>query len=272
MATILLMCPCGKGPQWTPATAVSILQQSSKCHTVKIAASVGSWDNFDVLWSMALNAARKGDVDHAAMLHSDVEPQPGWLDVLFEEKEKHKADFMSAIIPQQSTTGMTSSGVADLSDVWEPHRRFTMHEVWGPNAPETFDAGMLGYTDKYLLHNDGCCLMDLRSPCWYKTEVREGRTHLMATFEWRRSIQEINGEFVARGESEDWSFSRMLHLVGAKSFMTRRVQLSHMGWFSYNNQCGWGTHRNDHDTQAKWGPVDDESGYPVAITEASHAT
>lgn len=260
MARVLLGVPCPDGPCWTPATAIAIMQ-ASKIHEVTLQAAVGSWDNFNLLWANALNAGQRGEQDYYVKLHSDLEPT-GAVDTLVELIQQLQADIVTTIVPQKSTAGLTSSGVGDLSDPWLPHRRYTMHEIWGEGAPETFNEDVLGKAaeGKYLLHNDGCFVADLKSPCWWKTEKKNGRDFLIASFEWTRGVEVVNGEAVARGESEDWYFSRALHRIGARAYMTRKVALNHVGVFRFTNQAAWGSVEHDEQTRGKWGAIEDESG------------
>jgi hypothetical protein len=238
-----------------------------------MSACIGSWDNFNLLWATALNKADKDETDYFVMLHSDMEPQKGWLDVLVEEIERLNADIVTTIIPQKAATGVTSSGIGTFADPYLPHRRFTMREIWAEDAPETFNEEMLGLDDgQYLLHNDGCCIMNPRSPVWRQTEMRGNREFLICSFEWIRGIEKTAKEYVARGESEDWYFSRALHLIGANAYMTRKIQLAHCGQAGYANQGQWGTDEHDEPTRSHWdklADVEDESGRAIGATNST---
>src|SRR5262245_56217248 len=51
--------------------------------------------NFNHLWCWALNACHRGErVDYFAMIHGDIEPQPGWLDELVAELEDKRLDVL----------------------------------------------------------------------------------------------------------------------------------------------------------------------------------
>lgn len=252
MANVLLGAPCGTGPAWSPKTAIAIVQ-SSKNHTVSLVASIGSWSNFDILWSMALNKGRLKEIDYFVMLHGDIELQPGWVDTLIEVIEEKQADLVSAIVPQKAVSGITSSGIGDPSDPWQPHKRFTMNEVWAEGAPETFDADDCGYPGKYILHNNGCWIARLSCEKFYATEIRDGREFALCCFDFPRSIQVIDGEYAARGESEDWFFSRKIHELGVKSYITRKLALSHVGSIEFQNDHAWGSEQVDEATKEKWG-------------------
>ena len=247
----MLGAPCGPGGVWSPKTAVAMLQ-ASKNHTIEMTASIGSWDNHNILWSQALNKGRKGEIDCFAMCHSDIELDPGWLDTLYDVMVARGAALCSAIVPQKGPQGITSSGIGTFDDPWTPHRRFTMSEVWAPNAPDTFDANDCGYPDKYILHNNGCWIADMKELAFYRTEVRNGREFYKCCFDFPHSIQHLGGEACAKGESEDWYFSRVIHELGIKSCITRKVALDHCGPTPYGNQKPWGEWQHDEATRPNW--------------------
>jgi hypothetical protein len=262
---VFIACPCSPGPVWTPATGIALVNKASRKYNCQLVASVGSWDNFNLLWAQALNEAAKGGAKLFAMLHTDLEPADWWVDILDEERQRVGADILTSVIPQKSVSGINSSGVGAWSDPWAPHQRFTMNEVWAEGSPETFNEEMLGFpTGKYLLHNDGCMIADLTAPCWRKTEQRDGREWLICSFEWVRGIEVVNGECFARGQSEDWYFSRALHRVGANAWMTRKVPLAHGGYLPLTNQCAWGTLKHDDATEQNWKDAPLHPGHEVA--------
>lgn len=203
--------------------------------------------NFNVLLATALNMYRNGQITHFAMLHSDVSPEDGWLDVLAEEIHRLDADLVSAVSPIKDSRGVTSTGIGEAGLTWSPYRRFTVRELM--HMPETFSAEDLGYTDKCLLHNTGCWIADLRKPIFHQ-QNDDGT--LKAFFAVRDDIVEEGGEYRARFESEDWFFSRRLHEMGAKTFVTRKVKLSHIGRCCFVNHQEWGTYTHDTDTEKHW--------------------
>lgn len=226
------------------------LYHASKEHSGGLLGVNGSWGNFNQILAASLNMAANGDVTHMAFLHADIAPQEWWVDVLMEEMERLQADVVSALVPIKDTRGVSSSGIGDPNDRWHPLRRFTMQEAY--SFPETFDAKDAGYPGGCLLHNDGCFLMDLRNPIFRKTDENGV---LVASFDFPRRIRLIDGKFDVEGESEDWYWSRKLHEIGAKTYITRKVHLNHEGGFSYPNTGIWGTYQNgDEDTKEKWQP------------------
>lgn len=262
------MCPAPNGAAWSPQTAFAITQ-ASKNHQVQIVSQIGSWDTMNLLWAMALNKAKAGEIDRAAMIHADIQPQIGWLDQLEEIRESHGAEFLSVVAAQKETSGLTACGIGDIDDPWCPHRRFTMREVWKDGAKETFSAEDI-CPERFLLHNTACWIADMTCAKYFATERRaDGREYSFSAcdFNWCRSIQIVNGEYHCRGESEDWYFSRMLHKLGVKSFMTRAIPLDHMGQVSYPNTAPWGTQEHDVNTKPKWqNDIQDESGNTTGTT------
>ena len=226
------------------------LYRCSRQHRASIFGISGSWGNFNQILAECLNRASEGKVTHMAFLHADIAPEEWWVDVLMAEMERLGADVVSALVPIKDLRGISSSGIGDSNDRWHPLRRFTMQEAY--EFPETFDAKDAGYPGSCLLHNDGCFLMDLRNPIFRKTD---DNGVLVASFDFPRRIRLVDGKFTTEGESEDWYWSRKLHELGAKTYITRKVKLNHEGGFCYPNTGIWGTYQSgDEDTKTRWQP------------------
>jgi hypothetical protein len=225
------------------------MSASLGAHEVTPRNSGNGFDDFNFVWADALNAFEHGEATHFAMLHADVTPDAGWLDVLLSELDRLDADLVSAIIPIKDRRGLTTCGVGDPCDRWNPFRRFTMREVM--DMPETFGISDTPHPDKYLLHNTGCWACDLRKPLFFETD--EGDC-LKAFFNFpTRVFRGAKGVFEVGRESEDWFFSRKIHDLGAKTFATRKVRLLHRGAAEFPNSEPWGTWRNgDEGTREKW--------------------
>jgi hypothetical protein len=254
--TVMLAMP---GPTMTFATAKGIIEASSAGHTVGLDNSGGSWDNFNTLFALALNRAQQGLITHFAMLHSDVAPQAGWLDVLLEECDRLDADLISAVVPLKDARGVTSCGLGRLGEPFGgAYRRVTVREL--ADLPPSFDAydlaesyGSYKYAGMPLLHNNGCWVCDLRKPVFYSEEpvIVEGQycVALSAMFAFPRRVVKYKGEWCVQGESEDWYFSRRLWELDARTCLTQRVKLSHLdGGTSYPNHGHWG---EEHDQQTR---------------------
>jgi hypothetical protein len=245
------------GPAMSFGACRGLIEASAR-HEVGLDNSGGSWDNFNTLWAMGLNRAAKGEISHFAMLHADVAPEAGWLDLLIEECDKHQADLVSAIVPLKDGRGITSSGVGRLGNPWGgAYRRIAIREL--PGLPDTFDATSLGYGRLPLLHNNGCWVADLRRAVFTESadclcENRPAQA-LEAMFAFPRRIVRFNGQWMVQGESEDWYFSRRLWELGARTYLTKRVRLSHLdGATAYPNYGLWGTQEHDEQTRCHWEP------------------
>lgn len=230
--------------------AQGLLAASLGRHEVQIMNSGNSWDNFNTLWAAALNAFEQGMFTHFAMIHTDVIPCPGWIDVLMDELDDRRADLCSAIIPIKDSRGATTTGIGDPADSWSPFRRFTVRELM--TMPETFSAGDVGYEGWPLLHTSGLWVADLSREVFRQTDA-DG--NLIAIFEFQRRIaRRDDGKWEVACESEDWYFSRRLWELGANTIATRKVSLRHAGGVEYANDEPWGSYENGDDaTRHKWG-------------------
>lgn len=218
-------------------------------HDVTEEQSGMGWDDMNRLWCYALNQAHRGKYTHFAMLHSDILPSPGWIDLLIDELDERDGDLISAIAALKDENGLTSCGIGNSDDPWNAHRRFTMTELM--EMPETFDVSQTPHPDKYLLHNTGCWVADLRKPLWRTTDAH-GR--LVADFSFPiQGRMQPDGYIVHERESEDWHFSRMIAGLGAKTLATRRVSTIHFGQKGFRNDHKWGVMEHDEATRPRWG-------------------
>ncbi len=227
-------------------------------------------EDFNLLWTDAHNLFNEGKITHFAMLHGDITPDPEqrWLDILLEEMDAREATLVSSVAPLKDGRGLTSSGIADLNDPWQPWRRFTLKEIH-QTLPETFDHVAAGYPDQPLLHNTGLWVCDLRKPCFQKLNER-GELDLYFNFP-TRAVRGPDGKFQHQRESEDWLFSRDLWNRGIKdTYITRRVKLVHHGKMDFSNSSVWGSFQNgDEHTAAKWRakPEEVEADKPLALLQ-----
>jgi hypothetical protein len=190
--------------------------------------------------------------EYFCMLHADVAPDAGWVDILIDELQAHQADVISAVVPIKNQMGLTSTAL-DLGDdehKWKC-RRLTMKEVF--DLPETFSAKDTMLPDRALLINTGCMLFNLSSP-W----LRNFPGFQVSDYIQPADCQECTGQtclkcgghgwrFEVRSESEDWAFGRWLHRQGLKAVATRKVTLRHFGTAFFTNSVPWG--KLDTDTE-----------------------
>lgn len=190
-------------------------------------------NGFNRLWCEALNLAKGPGLDYFAMIHADVEPEVGWLDILVAELEAKNLDVLGAVVPIKDVRGMTSIALArDDGDPWRIHCRLTMSEVY--RLPETFTSDDVG---KPLLLNTG--LWVCRMGDWCK--------RMLFTINDRICIDPETGDYYPQVEPEDWYFSRHLHALGLKVGCTRKVRLNHRGPTAYGNVRPWGNNTFDHE-------------------------
>lgn len=204
--------------------------------------------SFNNLWAQALVARKTQGVTHFAMLHTDVAPEDFWLDKIWEEMLRVKADLLAVVIPIKNALGITSVAVDNPDDIWQP-RRLTMTEVV-KKLPETFsnndviDAG-LNPKRGLLLHNTGCFICDIRRP-WVDAVDEAG--YLKCFFTIDDCIRVLpNNEYFVGVQSEDWRFSRMIQTVdpNARLFSTRKIRVEHMGITGFPNDQAWGAWKTD---------------------------
>lgn len=197
--------------------------------------------NCNTLWATALNAKVNGGrrLDYFAMLHSDVVPPDGWLDVLIDEMEGNGLDLLACVVPIKDPRGVTSTAVGS-GDPFRPKVRLTMNELH--RLPETFtlpDLKVEGGTA--LLFNTGCwvCRFD---PAWASKVWFECND--------RVEFDDRTGRHEVRNEPEDWAFARMVNALGTvRVGCTRKVALTHVGSQSFASSSGWGEWDFDREYQ-----------------------
>jgi SAM-dependent methyltransferase len=188
--------------------------------------------NFNQMWATVRNEWEAGALDAFAMIHSDVGPPPGWLDVLHRELLASGADLLATVIPLKDARGLSSTGVDDLGDEYKV-RRLAMKEIL--DLPVTF-------TEKdvpNLLLNTGLWLCKL------------GPWILEAHFRQQDCIRRENGQWMSRAMSEDWDFSRQCRTLGVKLAATRAVKVRHHGDHVWGNQGCWGWERDRENVPAE---------------------
>jgi hypothetical protein len=182
---------------------------------------------FNSLWCGALNRRKEG-VKYFAMIHSDIVPEPWWLDTLIDELEAHNADVVSAVVPIKNDEGVTSTAIDDPENPFCPMARLTVKQTL--NLPKTFSAKDVGFPDRALLVNTGLFVCRFDQP-WVE------KIHFNIK---DRIVVDKDGTFWPEVEPEDWGFSKQLHSLRRKVMATTAVRLSHVGNFGYGNAHAWG--------------------------------
>lgn len=206
--------------------------------------------NFNSLYCGALNARADG-VTHFAMLHADVECEPGWLDVLFRELVRHDADLVSAVVPIKDARGLTSTALTrDAGDPFRVDRRITLREL--DALPETFDGPACGDPGYFLLANTGCWVCRLDRP-WCERVCFTVRD---------RIARNDKGEWEPHVEPEDWGFSKQLHRLGGRVLATKKVRATHHGEAGFRNHGpAWGEWERD---RVGW-EADGRASHPTPV-------
>lgn len=234
---------------------------------------------FDMAWAEALNRrngveGEHGPIDYFVMLHSDINPQKGWLDILVSKCIRYGADIVSALVPIKNEMGLTSTAL-DQGNLWKP-RRLTMTEAM--QLPPDFSAETLEHEYNQfgtLLANTGCWIADFSKP--WVTATKEdpenpANTILANSFHFSNRIRiDADGRAIAEVIPEDWHFSKdvdnwcMEHEGRpAKIYVTRQLQLTHIGEMQYPNDCEWGLWKTDHNVVPE-SPIPD--GYELVDNE-----
>jgi hypothetical protein len=180
---------------------------------------------FNRLWCRALNERSEQGYTHFAMHHSDIQAPVGWMDVLLEELEKHRADVLSAVVAIKDYRGLTSTGYRP--DDLGPITRLTVKEV--DRLPETFSIDDLGRPGHWLMVNTGLWICRFTEP-WIEK----------VCFNVCDAIVEQDGLFHPRCLPEDWNFSGFCARQGLKVMATRKLRVLHHGDSGFPNNGTWG--------------------------------
>jgi hypothetical protein len=243
MATVFLGCPTHDGRLHAGA-ARGIYYTPSKLH------SVSPWIVQDSLLPTSCNnllvSAISSSADWLAILHSDVDPEPNWIDALIHIAESHLADFVSAVVPIKDDRGVTSTAIAGTSNTG-CFARLTQSQVRHPSFPDTFgimeaaealcqlpnELRVVNCPRIFLLANTGC--MIYRIAHW-----RPG-----VKFSNEDDIAVVGGRVEAVWQSEDWFFSRSIAERGGKVLATKSLRVRHWGTMAFDSHSIWGQPR-DH--------------------------
>lgn len=175
----------------------------------------------------ALDMHDEDQCDLLVMVHGDVAPAIGFVDMLHGLMWEHGAHIMSAVVPIKHQSGRTSTAFGKRGDRWKVHRSVWLHDR--PSMPETFGQEVCG-PDEVLLVNTGCMMIDIRHPFWQTfcfqfhhrmvTDVSLGGKK-------KRRIDE---------RTEDYEMSHDAYEAGLKVMATWKVPLTHEGGGSWSNQ------------------------------------
>ncbi len=215
---------------------------SSQKHEVELAPRACGClaHNFNMGWCGGLNLRQPKGIDRFAMLHSDIVPDPWWLDLLEDERAYHGADVMCAISPIKDDSGYTSCGQGNL-ETWDV-KRYTMTEIY--QLPETFGIEKRLAKTHYLAANVGAFICKWDGE-WEVDFARRGGFRVLTT-----CILCADAQWRATFYPDDWDFSRWCHMRGLKVMCTRKLGLDHFGLQRYSNRFPWGL---EEDTETPMG-------------------
>lgn len=216
-----------------------------------------SWErNWNGAWYDALNRRDSGEVTHFAIMHADIAPAVGWLDVYLAEMTRLNMAYVTAVVPFRDFSGITSVGIDNMEDNYCP-RRLVMKEIM--RLPETFV-----YEDclrtipnvsagSRLICNTGLLLIDLDKHKWGNWHDKVNWTFVHKRDITTEPLAQSDGSTLPVGYrfysmlSEDWEFSRRLHEMHVPYCATRKVPLHHVGQWQWSNQEPFG-----QDTDTLW--------------------
>ncbi|MDE2100673.1 MAG: hypothetical protein KGL39_25740 [Patescibacteria group bacterium] len=197
------------------------------------------------------------NITHLVGMHNDVQPQPGWMDMLVEEMLRTGADFLSVVLPIKDHCGLSSCAI-DSDNPYQVTRRITMAEVY--DLPETFTSEDCGYPPGTLLVNTGCWIMDFSKP-WRLIESAPEVLAMTIDFRDRigRRPEKPDGSKPGYWESQhapsDWGLSRYLNGLGLKVAATRKIIARHWGLIPFTNDSPWGEWKIDDALKHKFDSV-----------------
>jgi len=226
---VFIACPTHDG-RITVGTAQALYDLATKKYRTFIATnnvSLINW-NCNQLWCKAMNMREEHGMKWFAMLHSDVIPEPYWLDKLIEIAEQYDIDMLSASVAIKDDSGDTSTGVSNPANNHWNGRRISIKEMepFTVLTSNFFKTPIMASPEDLpkLLVNTGCCIIRMDQPWSDKVIFRTDEV-----------IRKINGKYEAFTDSEDWNFSRMVHDLGGKVGVTPQVKTKHVGGKQFSN-------------------------------------
>jgi len=226
---VFIACPTHDG-RINIGTAQALYMLASEKYDSHIAhnnVSLINW-NCNQLWCRALNMRAEHNIKWFAMLHSDVIPEPLWVDKLIALAEANGLDMLSAACAIKDDSGDTSTGISNPSNNHWNMRRISIADlnICAILTAKHFQNGMMHSEEMLpkLLVNTGCCIVRLDQP-WSEKVI----------FKTEERITKIGTFFEAHTDSEDWNFSRQVHDLGGIVGVTTLVKTKHVGGKQFSN-------------------------------------
>jgi hypothetical protein len=243
MDNVYLACPTHNG-QIEHRVVKALFTEATAEHKVLVKVHQTSLlaSGCNSMYCEALNGYMGEKFKWFAMLHSDIAPEPLWLDKLISLAERHNADLLSAVVPIKSKDGVTSTAISYPGDPFSRFARLTQQQLNRPDWPEVFNVKhALAYFnpetphypevlgDSILLVNTGCMVVRLDRP-WSDKLYFTINDQIVPT---------MNG-YEAQVEPEDWFFSRLVDEHGGIVMATKAIALEHIGQHPYPSRAMWG--------------------------------
>lgn len=202
-------------------------------------------NNCNRLWCYGVNLRKQHNFKWFSMLHTDVVPEPFWIDKMIATASEYGADLLSAVIPIKNPTGITSTAVQLGNEFPYDTLRLTLRQLWDPHFPGTFDLSALRQAMPRLAQENQVDLsravnLLVNTGCMICRIDQEWANRIYFTI---NDLVWMNGaELEAYVEPEDWFFSRQVALRGGKVMATKEISVQHAGEGRYLSESIFGVH------------------------------
>ena len=233
---VFLALPNRPGDSFSGQTVASLWNAGTRHKVVQARAKALSMLNysFNLKWCEAWN--RRGEFDYFVMLHSDVAPEPGWLDKLIELYVKAQVDVLSCTIAIKDGEGLSSTGVMNWSD--RVMRKLSVGQTL--ELPPIFSAET--FPVDVLLLNTGCWITRMEGGPLVDGQPWQKKV-CFRCHDW--TWEDENGELQAGVLGEDYLWSAEMAKWGVKTAATNAVRILHRGEFDYPNYVAFGDGSKD---------------------------
>lgn len=238
MANVFLACPTHDGRlNFGAARGIYATgTREHKFHPMPVQDSLLP-TNCNNLLGTALNHRRSNDLHWFAMLHTDVEPEPWWIDKLIALAEEHRADLLSAVVPIKDDSETVSMVIANPGEPYGYFTKFNRGQIYHPSFPATFGINEAAEAlenlpgelrvekvpRSALLVNTGCMVYRLSQ---WRYGVR---------FRNLDDLIEKDGVYTTVHQSEDFYFSQSVAKHGGRVMATRLVTVKHHGTMAWDS-------------------------------------
>ncbi len=221
---VALGIPLGGPLAYRDSTSASHLSTvpGGRVQSVTQLISEGSGANFSKTWAAALDGRDEGLWTHYGMIHSDVAPPDGWLEIYYREMVAKGLHLISGCIPLKDFSGLVSTFIGFRDNRWLCRK---LHYTDLHRLPTTFTTEDVAENDNELLYiNNGLWLCDLRQP-WCDEWDFQG--------ELKRFKDPKTGKRQSWFRSEDCEMSRFMDERGVRYAATTAVDVGHWGYHCF---------------------------------------